>query len=70
MARGDHPSFPLGTNFHYLNEGAANIVYRMSVPMPTPPPSIIEEYEDGEPAPSDEDMTPTWYKPFQSKYSI
>jgi hypothetical protein len=50
------PIVPPGATFHYLNEGAANIVYRISVPAGTPPPSILDDFQEGEPAPSDEEM--------------
>lgn len=62
-------TIPLDTTFHYLAEGAANVVYRIEVPLhiSTPPPSIIEEYEDGEPIPSDDDISPSVENNFESK---
>lgn len=47
------PILPIKTAITYLGEGAANIVYRISVPDPTPPPSQVEEYGEGTPPPSD-----------------
>lgn len=47
------PILPIKTTVTYLGEGAANIVYRISVPYPTPPPSQVEEYGEGTPPPSD-----------------
>jgi inositol-pentakisphosphate 2-kinase len=47
------PVLPLKTGIAYLSEGAANIVYRISVPFPTPPPSEIDEYGGGTPSPTE-----------------
>ncbi|KAF4618386.1 hypothetical protein G7Y89_g14918 [Cudoniella acicularis] len=47
------PVLPDDTGIQYLGEGAANIVYHISVRYPTPPPSLIEEYGDGTPPPSE-----------------
>lgn len=60
-------SFPLGTTFKYLNEGAANIVYRIELPPVTPQPSVLEEYEEGEPAPGDLEVVEVVPNPFASK---
>ncbi|EPE31692.1 hypothetical protein GLAREA_12448 [Glarea lozoyensis ATCC 20868] len=49
----DIPVLPVSTEISYLSEGAANIVYRISVPLSTPPPSEIEEFRDGTPPPSE-----------------
>jgi inositol-pentakisphosphate 2-kinase len=49
----DIPSIPEGTQFSYLNEGAANIVYRIQLRHLTPPPSQLEEYGDGTPPPAE-----------------
>jgi hypothetical protein len=49
----DVPVLPVSTEISYLSEGAANIVYRISVPVSTPPPSEIEEYGDDTPPPSE-----------------
>ncbi|KAH8591806.1 inositol-pentakisphosphate 2-kinase [Bisporella sp. PMI_857] len=51
MAEAYNPIFPVNTKFTYLDEGAANIVYRIFVPLSTPPPSVFEDYEDGDPLP-------------------
>jgi hypothetical protein len=64
---GDHPAFPPGTKFHYLAEGAANIVYRISVIPGTPPPSQIEMYEDGEPMPTEVERVPYWHEHYDCK---
>jgi inositol-pentakisphosphate 2-kinase len=53
MAPGDYPVLPEDTGIYYYSEGAANIVYRISVPWPTPPPTAVEEYGDGTPPPSE-----------------
>jgi len=63
-------ALPKETRFFYLAEGAANIVYRIQVPVmqhATPPPSIIDEYLDDEPLPTDLDLTPIWLQPSESK---
>ena len=52
MALEDIPTIPNGTQFTYLNEGAANIVYRIQVTS-SPQPSLLEEYGEGTPPPSE-----------------
>jgi inositol-pentakisphosphate 2-kinase len=47
------PVLPLKIGISYLSEGAANIVYRISVPYSTPPPSEIDDYGDGTPPPAE-----------------
>ncbi|CAG8976767.1 hypothetical protein HYALB_00008425 [Hymenoscyphus albidus] len=47
------PTLPSKAALVYLGEGAANVVYRISVPYPTPPPSQVEEYGEGTPPPTD-----------------
>jgi inositol-pentakisphosphate 2-kinase len=47
------PSISGAACLSYLNEGAANIVYRIQVRYPTPPPSQLEEYGEGTPPPSE-----------------
>lgn len=47
------PSVPSNADISYLAEGGANIVYRISIPDPSPPPSITEEYGDGTPPPTE-----------------
>lgn len=47
------PILPINTAITYWGEGAANIVYRISVPFPTPPPSQVEEYGEGTPPPTE-----------------
>ena len=47
------PVLPKNCELSYLDEGAANIVYRVSVRPSTPEPSSIETYEDGTPPPSE-----------------
>jgi hypothetical protein len=49
----DIPVLPLRTGISYLGEGAANIVYRISVPYPTPASSEIDEYGDDTPPPTE-----------------
>ena len=70
MAPGGLPTFPEETGFHYLAEGGANIVYRISIPTPTPEPSVVEEYGDGTPPPSiiDDIPTPLQERPYESKF--
>ncbi|PMD40870.1 hypothetical protein L207DRAFT_346892 [Hyaloscypha variabilis F] len=53
MAAEEIPSIPHGTRFTYLNEGAANIVYRIQVTPSSPQPSLLDEYGDGTPPPSE-----------------
>jgi inositol-pentakisphosphate 2-kinase len=45
------PRIPQSACLHYLNEGAANIVYTIEVTAPTPPGSILEAYRSGTPPP-------------------
>ncbi len=47
------PVLPTGATFDYLDEGAANIVYRFHLRYPTPEPSELEEYGDGTPPPTE-----------------
>ena len=49
------PAVPDGARFSYLAEGAANIVYRLSLRYPTPEPSILESYGEGTPPPTEMD---------------
>ena len=72
MAPGDLPEFPEETGFHYLAEGAANIVYRISIHPRTPEPSILEEYGDGTPPPSiiDDNPVPLWERPYEGKFTL
>jgi inositol-pentakisphosphate 2-kinase len=52
------PVLPENVELTYLNEGAANIVYRIIVPSSrprTPQPSALEEYGEGTPPPSEID---------------
>jgi hypothetical protein len=53
MGAEDIPSIPECTILSYLNEGAANIVYRIQVRHSTPPPSQLEEYGEGTPPPTE-----------------
>lgn len=46
------PTLPSNCVVRYLDEGAANIVYRISIPPPSPSSSILEEHGDGTPPPS------------------
>lgn len=47
------PTLPANAAVTYLDEGAANIVYQISIPYPSPSTSIHEEYGDGTPPPSE-----------------
>ena len=50
------PVLPANAELTYLGEGAANIVYRISIPQPqpgTPQPTELEEYGEGTPPPSE-----------------
>lgn len=52
------PVLPDNVVLTYLNEGAANVVYRISIPSSrprTPQPSALEEYGEGTPPPSEID---------------
>jgi hypothetical protein len=53
MASEACPVFPENAGISYLNEGAANIVYRISIRYPTPQPSQLEEYGDNTPPPTE-----------------
>jgi len=53
MASEACPVFPEDAGISYLNEGAANIVYRISIRYPTPQPSQLEEYGDNTPPPTE-----------------
>jgi hypothetical protein len=48
------PMLPPDTVLQYFAEGAANIVYRISIQprSSTPTPSVLEEYGDSTPPPS------------------
>jgi len=67
-------AFSEDTVFHYLAEGAANIVYCISEPVKksTPEPSVIEEYGEGTPPPSifDDDSINTSERTFQGKSNL
>lgn len=65
---GTYRAFPKDTTFSYLAEGAANIVYRFNIRLPTPttpPPTEIEEYQEGEPEPTL--VMEKWHEEFDSK---
>lgn len=53
MTTEELPSISDATCLSYLNEGAANVVYRIQIRSSTPPPSQLEEYGDGTPPPSE-----------------
>jgi hypothetical protein len=67
-------ALPEDTVFHYLAEGAANSVYRISIPprTSTPEPSVVEEYGDGTPPPSiiEDNLSPLWDIISQGKFNI
>lgn len=67
MAVRDHPTLPDNVTLSYLAEGAANIVYRIHIPPGTPQPSVLEEYGDDEPQPTEIDSAPIWLRQFESK---
>lgn len=47
------PILPEGCQLVYINEGAANVVYRIVAPAPaTPEPALMEEYSATTPPPS------------------
>ena len=72
MAPGDLPTFPEKTDFHYLAEGGANIVYRISIHPRTPEQSVVEEYGDGTPPPSiiDDNPVPLWERPYEGQCTL
>lgn len=47
------PVLPANCSLEYLNEGAANIVYRVIIQQSTPPSSVIDEYGDDTPPPTE-----------------
>ena len=53
MASGSCPVLPADATFSYLDEGAANIVYRIHVRYPTPETTELEEYGEGTPPPTE-----------------
>jgi hypothetical protein len=55
MASDEIPIVPDSTSFSYLNEGAANIVYKISDRDLTPASSVLDQYGDGTPPPSEVD---------------
>jgi inositol-pentakisphosphate 2-kinase len=70
MASDEIPVIPDSTGFSYFNEGAANIVYRILVRYPTPEPSLIEEYGEGTPPPSEVDTETGLYKDKVEKLQV
>lgn len=63
QATGSHveprvPVLPDGLALKYVAEGAANVIWRISLPYEqlTPPPTVIEEYSETTPPPSDIDI--------------
>lgn len=46
------PALPEHSGVSYLAEGAANVVFRLSIRYPTPDPTVLEEYGDGTPPPA------------------
>lgn len=50
---GQIPSLPAGCEFEYLDEGAANIVYRIKLIPCTPPATSIDEFGSGTPPPTE-----------------
>ncbi|RFU31099.1 hypothetical protein B7463_g5262, partial [Scytalidium lignicola] len=67
MTPEDFVILPAGTAAKYLAEGAANIVFRISLPPSTPEETIVETYDDVTPPPSEIDSTPGWHKVFENK---
>ncbi|TVY30740.1 Inositol-pentakisphosphate 2-kinase, partial [Lachnellula hyalina] len=53
MAQVPPPILPHSTELTYLAEGAANIVYRISIQPLTPESSLLEQYGPGTPPPTD-----------------
>ncbi|TVY55479.1 Inositol-pentakisphosphate 2-kinase [Lachnellula cervina] len=47
------PALPQNTELTYLAEGAANIVYRISIRPLTPEPTLLEQYGTGTPPPTE-----------------
>jgi inositol-pentakisphosphate 2-kinase len=50
---GPVPTLSELTDISYLAEGGANVVYRVSIRYPTPPPSLLEFYGEGTPPPTE-----------------
>uniref|UniRef100_A0AAV9U5A6 Inositol-pentakisphosphate 2-kinase n=1 Tax=Orbilia blumenaviensis TaxID=1796055 RepID=A0AAV9U5A6_9PEZI len=52
------PVLPDGLALKYVAEGAANVIWRISLPdeQLTPPPTVIEEYSESTPPPSEVDI--------------
>jgi len=53
ITNSDAPILPPNCHFSYVNEGAANIVYKIRLEPSTPPPSSIDEYGQGTPPPTE-----------------
>lgn len=67
------PVLPTSANLEYLAEGAANVVYRISISTPSPGPSELDQYGDGTPPPTEidtEDVSYVSMSPFESKCLI
>lgn len=67
MIPNDYLILPAGTMARYLAEGAANIVFRISLPPGTPEETVLETYDDTTPPPSEIESTPRWQQAFESK---
>ncbi len=51
-----HPVLPSNACVGYLAEGAANVVYTINIPPPTPGESELPSYGDGTPPPTETDF--------------
>jgi hypothetical protein len=69
MAPGDIPVLPDDIGTSYLAEGAANIVYKISIRPGTPQESLLDSYGEGTPPPEEIDTGPQWLGAFDSKLS-
>lgn len=52
------PTLPDETTLVYVAEGAANVVFRMRNPVPTPPVSALDEYFDDEKSSAPSEISP------------
>lgn len=64
------PVLPEDAKLVFVAEGAANIVYKIILPPGTPQESLLDDYEDGTPQPTEIDPSALWREPFQSKLTV
>lgn len=63
------PFLPSGCSLTYVDEGAANVVYKINLRPLTPPASALDTYEGGTPPPTEVEFGEDPNAIFQSKLS-